>query len=213
MPETKAGKPAGDNAVPCCDSAGKTDITGCRFSLYPMCDDFVDVILGSVGKIDTSKVWSSTDYLSTVYRGRQCHVLDCARAAFVYAWQKNVHIAGEFTFSKGCPGDVDADRFLETDDALCNAAAIPLGNFDASAKISFYAFSVTDYMKHIRSVVELAEKCGLKPKSAHYVTMLEGSAYALFDYFDKVLMFAHKHIPHYVLEATLSVNSPSAKNL
>jgi hypothetical protein len=174
-----------------------------------MSNDFVGIILGSVGKIDTSKVWAATDHLSTVYRGRQCHVLDCARAAFVYSRRENVHMTGEFTFSRGCPGDTDADSFLNADDKPCNDGALSSGDFLSYAKISFYAFAVDGYMEHIRHVVELAEKRGLKPKSAHYVTMLEGSANALFGYFDEVLSYAQKNLSHYVLEATLSVNSPS----
>ena len=197
----------------CCGSAGSADITGCRFSLYPMCDDFAGIILKSVGKIDTSKVWAGTDHLSTVYRGRQLHVVDCARAAFLYASKENVHMVGEFTFSRGCPGDVDADCFLETDDVPCNSALVSVaaakGDFYAYAKISFYAFGVTDYMEHIRFIVELAKERGLKPKSAHYVTLLEGSAAALFAYINEALGYAYAHLPHYVLEATLSINSPS----
>jgi hypothetical protein len=193
----------------CCASAGQADVTGCRFSLYPMSDDFIGIILGSVGKIDVSKVWSSTDHLSTVYRGRQRHVIDCARAAFVYSWKKDIHMTGEFTFSRGCPGDVDADSFMQADDKLCNSEAVSAGDFYTYAKISFYVFGAADYMEHIRYVVELAQKHGLKPKSAHYVTLLEGSANALFNYFDETLSYAHKNLSHYVLEATLSVNSPS----
>lgn len=193
----------------CCGSAGAVDITGCRMSLHPMCDDYANVILGAVEKIDTTKVWSATDHLSTVYRGRQSQVIDCARAAFVYAWRENVHMVGEFTLSRGCPGDVDADRFLETDDEPCNCAAISQGDFHTFAKISFYAFGVVEYMAHIRFVVALAQTRGLKPRSAHYVTMLEGGANALFAYFDEVLRYARQHLPHYVLEATLSVNSPT----
>ena len=193
----------------CCCSAGSVDITGCRMSLYPMSGNFVDIILGSVAKVDASRVWSSTDHLSTLYRGRQSHVLDCAKALFVHAWKKDTHMTGEFTFSRGCPGDTEADSFLETDDTPRNTAAAAFGDFYTYAKISFYAFGVADYMEHIRSVVELAEKHGLQPKAAHYVTMLEGSANALFAYFDETLAYAQKHLPHYVLEATLSVNSPS----
>jgi len=198
-----------NDCTTCCSSVGAVDITGCRMSLYPMCDNFTDLILGAVEKIDTSKVWSATDHLSTVYRGRQSQVMDCAQATFVYAWKEKVHMAGEFTFSRGCPGDVDADRFLETDDEPCNSAAVSLGDFHTFAKISFYAFGVMEYMEHIRFVVELAQKRGLKPQSAHYVTVLEGSNSALFAYFGEVLAYAHQHLPHYVLEATLSVNSPT----
>ena len=193
----------------CCGSAGLADITGCRMSLYPLCDNFAGIILDSVAKVDASKVWSSTDHLSTVYRGRQLHVLDCARALFVYAWKENVHMAGNFTFSRGCPKDVDADHFFAADEQPCNAAALSMGNFYAFAKISFYALNTPDYMEHIRYIVELAGKHGLKPQTAHYVTMLEGSANKLFAFFDEALNYAGQNLSHYVLEATLSVNSPS----
>lgn len=193
----------------CCGSAGSVDITGCRMGLYPMSDTFVDIILSAVQKIDTSKVWASTDHLSTVYRGRQTHVVDCAKAAFVYAQKKDVHMVGEFTFSKGCPGDVDADRYLASDDLTCNNTALADGEFYTYAKISLYCFGIPNYMEHIAYIVNLAKQKGLKPQSAHYVTMLEGSANALFSYFEEALAYAHQHIPHYVLEATLSVNSPT----
>ena len=56
-----------------CGGSG-TGITGCRFSLSPMTDDFVDIILGAVGKTRTDKVWQETGKLSTIYRGKQIHV-------------------------------------------------------------------------------------------------------------------------------------------
>jgi YKOF-related Family. len=191
-----------------CCSPGAVDITGCRVSLYPMCDKFVDVILQAVDKTDTSKVWSDTDHTSTIYRGRQSQVVNCVQALFVNAWRKNVHMVGEFTFSRGCPGDVEADSFLETDDIPCNVLE-EIGEVKTFAKISFYAFGTSDYMEHIRYIVELAAQKGLKPKSAHYVTIVEGSANAIFTYFDEALAYSKKHLSHYVLEATLSVNSPS----
>ena len=44
------------------------DISGCRFSLYPMDSGFVSIILGALEKTDTSAVWKQSDALSTVYR-------------------------------------------------------------------------------------------------------------------------------------------------
>ena len=41
----------------------------CRFTLSPMSDNFVDIILGAIGKVDGSAVSQRTDKLSTVYRG------------------------------------------------------------------------------------------------------------------------------------------------
>lgn len=194
-------------------SQGAIDITGCRFSLYPMSDRFVEIILNSIQRLQLEHVWHQTDHLSSVFRGRPEHVIDCARAAFIYAAanHKN-HLVGEFTFSRGCPGDCDADRYLSADPTPQNLAAIPLGDgMKTAAKISFYAFATDDYMMHIQKVVQLAETAGLHPQKAHYVTLIEGDASALFCYFAQLLAYAHQHLNHYVLQVTLSVNSPSIK--
>ena len=71
----------------CCSGCNRPDlpwsgrgtslpISGCRFSLYPMSDQFIDLILGSLEKTDTSAVWSESDALSTVYRGKIEYVAD-----------------------------------------------------------------------------------------------------------------------------------------
>ena len=38
-------------------------IAGCRFTLYPMSDNYIEIILGSLEKTNTSAVWSETDAL------------------------------------------------------------------------------------------------------------------------------------------------------
>lgn len=90
----------------------KLDISGCRFSLYPMTDNFVPIILGALEGTDTSAVWSESDALSTVYRGKLPYVADAVKALFVNAWKPDVHMALEGQFSKGCPGDCDGDSVL-----------------------------------------------------------------------------------------------------
>ncbi len=62
----------------CGMTGASQEITGCRFSLSPMTDRFVEVILGAIEKVDTSKVWKATDKLSTVYRGKQIQCGGCA---------------------------------------------------------------------------------------------------------------------------------------
>ena len=64
------------------------DISGCRFSLYPMDSGFVSIILGALEKTDTSAVWKQSDALSTVYRGRLPYVADAVRGLFVNAWRQ-----------------------------------------------------------------------------------------------------------------------------
>ena len=95
-------------------------ITGCRFSLAPMSDNYIEIILDSIKRTNTSKVWSATDKTSTVYRGKRIHVIDAVKATFMNAYKENIHMTSELTFSKGCPGDSDADSFLSEDDILLN---------------------------------------------------------------------------------------------
>ena len=90
-----------------CGSCGASkEITGCRFSLSPMSDKYIDIILGALGKVDTSKVWKETDKLSTIYRGKRIHVLDAVKGLFIHSYDENVHMTLEATLSKGCPGDL-----------------------------------------------------------------------------------------------------------
>ena len=56
----------------CAGSCGaKGNLTGCRFSLSPMTDRYVEIILEAIGKVHAGKVWQTTDKLSTVYRGKE----------------------------------------------------------------------------------------------------------------------------------------------
>lgn len=54
----------------------KQDIVGANFTLSPMSDQFVDIILGAVGQVDLSNVWAQTTHVGTTYRGEQEAVFD-----------------------------------------------------------------------------------------------------------------------------------------
>ena len=188
----------------------KNEITGCRFSLSPMSDNFVDIILGSISKVDTSKVWKMTDKLSTVYRGKRIHVLDAVKACFVWAYREGVHMTMEATVSKGCPGDTDADSYLAADDVLLNEPAMKDVHFPVVCKISLYPMGVPNYMEYIAGVVNKSIDRGVYSHSSHYVTVLEGDVQDLFAYFDEATQYCTENLSHYIMEITLSVNSPTA---
>lgn len=185
-------------------------ITGCRFSLAVMSDHYIDIILGALAKVDTSRVWSATDALSTVYRGRQVPVEDAVMACFVHAFRPGVHMTLEATFSRGCPGDTEADSLIMEDDAPVNAPGMAGIHFPAACKISLYPMGVPDYMTHIATVVNHAIDLGLYERSTHYCTILRGDVHDLFDYFHYVNAYCSERLSHYVFEVTLSVNSPTA---
>ena len=192
-----------------CCSCGSKAITGCRFSLAPMCDDFVQVILGAVGKTDTSKVWKQTDKLSTVYRGKACHVEDAVKACFLHAYREDVHMTMEATFSKGCPGDTEADCLLAADDELCNEDAVKDVHFPVNCKISLYPMGVENYMEHIAHIVNLSIDLGIYDHSTHYCTVLSCDVQELFSYIRDVNAYCAENISHYIFEVTISVNSPT----
>lgn len=90
-----------DSNCPWCQTGASTPITGCRFTLAPMSDDYISIILGSISKIDTSMIYSLTDKTSTIYRGSTNHVIDCVKACFMHAYRSNIHMTSELTFSQG----------------------------------------------------------------------------------------------------------------
>ncbi len=193
----------------CGCGTGSRAVSGCRFSLSVMSDRYIDQILGAINQVDTGKVWQMTDKLSTVYRGKQIHVEDAVKACFVHAFQVGVHMTMEATFSRGCPGDTDADCFMAKDDEPVNEKSIRDIHFPVACKIALYPMGVPNYMEYIAAVVNHAIDLGLYEKSSHYCTILEGDVQDLFDYFHYVNTYCAENLNHYIFEVTLSVNSPT----
>jgi uncharacterized protein YqgV (UPF0045/DUF77 family) len=188
------------------------DITGCRFSLYPMRDDFASIILDALRKTDVSAVWSSTDALSTVYRGELAYVADAVRALFVNAYRPDAHMTLEGQFSKGCPGDTDDDFNIARNGPPPNFASVRDKHFPVACKIALYPLGREDYIDDIARVYRMAESAGLRPATIHYATRLSGDVHAIFEYLEAACSYAQSAASHYALTFTLSVNSPSPED-
>lgn len=195
-----------------CSISADHTLTGCRFSLAPMTDRFIPIILDAVKKTDVSNVWSDSDELSTIYRGRRIHVLDALKACLIYAFQPGVHMTMEATLSKGCPGDTLADSYMGKGDTLANEAEIRDVHFPVTVKFALYPMGVPDYMKHIAHVVNRAIDLGLYDRSVHYVTVLKGDVQDIFAYFAEASEYCESAVSHYVMEITFAVNLPEEEN-
>ena len=149
----------------CAVTKASGQVTGCRFSLSVMSDRFMEIILSALAKVNTDNVWQMTDKLSTVYRGRQLHVEDAVKACFIHAYTPGVHMTMEATFSKGCPGDTDADCMMAAEDNPLNEAAIRDIHFPVACKIALYPMGVPNYMEYIATVVNHAIDLGIYEKS------------------------------------------------
>ncbi|MBQ0060004.1 MAG: hypothetical protein KBS83_08675, partial [Lachnospiraceae bacterium] len=110
------------------------DITGCNFMLAPMTDRYEEVIMGAIMKLDSSRVWSNTSKMGTVYRGRRDDVLDAVKACFAYAYQDDVHMTLTMTLTKGCPGDCDEDYVLSDAESLANEEGMKDIHFPVDVK-------------------------------------------------------------------------------
>lgn len=193
-------------------SLKKQAVTGCRFSIAPMSDRFIEIILGAIGKVDTSNIWAQTDEFSTVYRGKREHVLDAVKACFMHSYRKGIHMTLNATLSMGCPGAAEKDAAMLdavlSDAAPANEPLLKDIHFPAAAKIELYPMGTADYLTLIDRVIELAKEHGVFSRTAHYTTILKADIHALFDFFSAAAEYCEQNTAHYVLGFTLAVNFP-----
>jgi len=188
----------------------KRSIVGCRFSLAVMSDDYINMILNSLKDVNTENVWSSTDALSTIYRGDRIHVLDALKACFVNINDGKTHITMEATLSNGYLCDNDTDVVFPENNQLLNDTN---KNFTVHSKLSFYPLEISVYTDCIDHILVLAKQENLFIRLSYYAIELIGDINKLFNFYEKALFYANNNIACYVFQITLSVNSPTKEDL
>lgn len=191
------------------DKQDQPRIAGCSFSLYPMSDQYADLIISALKKADTSKVWMKTDRVSTIVRGRIPHIFDVIRAAFLEIAKTGVHVVCSATFSVGCPGDTEGHAYMDVDEAVMNRVLIDSVRQNLSAKFALYPMGGGNYMDPIYEQIEAMKNHDVEVELTHYETMLDGPAQNIFKGLQSVLQaMEDAGSPHTVMTVTLSANSP-----
>lgn len=195
-------------------SCGTSRIVGCRFSIYPMADNFVEVILKALNEVDTSKVWMETDDVTTCIRGRSEHVFDVAKAIFIHAAKTGVHVVFNGTFSVGCPGDSQGDSYMSENDERLNEEASSKEKVEVATHFALYPMNNPDYMQIIADQVEVAKGHGTFTKGIHYASRLDGDANDVFKTLEQTFVNVSKthERSHVTMTAAISANSPSKKD-
>ncbi|MGE8207131.1 YkoF family thiamine/hydroxymethylpyrimidine-binding protein [Heyndrickxia sp. NPDC080065] len=193
-------------------SCGTSRIVGFRFSLYPMTDEFVDIILSTLEQVDTSKVWVKTDDISTVIRGKMEHVFDVAKAIYLLSAQTEKHVVLNGTFSIGCPGDSDGDVFMSADGVRMNEDKIKNLHIEAPTQFALYPMNNESYMQIIADVVDLAKEKGTFTSGIHYASRLDGDAHDVFATLEQSFHYTQEKVNHVTMTVNISANSPSRKN-
>lgn len=188
---------------------------GCRFSLYPMCDDFAAVILAALGEVDATGLEVRTDDVSTYLAGPENRIVDYVREVLVAAAQRTPHVVATVLLSRGCPGEVTCE--LDGEMAASRmpppprlAAAAPTGVL-AAAHWSVYALGVDNYMDLIGAAVEQGKADGTYAGGEHYVTRLEGDVADVLATIAGGWLAAAGSARHVAAHATVSVGSPTSR--
>lgn len=192
----------------CC---GNSPFFGCRFSLYPMTDKFVPVILEAIEEINRPGIEVETDTVSTCLIGIETNVFSALRDCLAKAALTGEHLVMSATFSKGCPGEgivnLEDYSFPEDSDFSPKSGS----EINVTSQFSIYPLGHQDYMKIIYDVVDITKKSGVYKGSSHFCTELTGSIKDVFSALEEVFIYTTKHTGHTVMTATLSCNSPSEK--
>ena len=172
----------------------------CRFTLSPMSDRFIDLILGAIGKVDAGSITQRTDKLSTVYRGSRAAVEDAVKACFLHAYRPDVHMTMECAFtSDGAEAGPGPRNEKETETY----------HFPAVAKLTLYPLGVADAAAQRARVVARARGMGLVREEAFDGPILAGDVQDIFACLSAVNEDCRRELKDYTLEFTLSVNSPT----
>jgi len=201
---------------------------GCQFSLYPMTDRFVEVILDAVKAVGAAgdRLRVETDDISTLLVGAPEALFPALQACFVRAARQGGHLVMNISLSRGCPG--------EPDDPLCrspalSAAARPAAGADrvsaalartepatpsgipAAAQIALYPLGRADYMADIADCIAFLKRSCVMVTAKHFCTRLEGDAAGIFQAIETSFLGFAGHDDHVVLTAILSTGSPTQR--
>jgi hypothetical protein len=198
--------------------------SGAQISLYPMTDDFVDVILGAIGALEPYRpsFRIETDDISTLIVGPPEQLFPAMRDLFLAASRRGVHCVLASTVSRGCPG--------EPDDPICTplagtshdrplaeriAAAVrhvetaPQTGQIVAAQFSLYPLGSGHHMDEIYGCIDFLKASGVFDRSKNFCTKLRGDAGPVFATLSEAFLRFGAPEGHVALDLKVSANSPS----
>ena len=183
---------------------------GARFSLYPMTDRYVPVILGSVAGIRERGLEVETDDVSTFVGGDRNAIWTTLEDVFAKAARTGEHVVMTVLVSHGCPGETYCEPDPRTGSARAQVAH-PGGDVPVSAQWSLYPLGVPGYMDVIYDEIDRTKRDGVFTGGAHFVSRLEGDLATVLTKVRAAFDDACGRVPHVVAHVTLSANSPTRK--
>ncbi|PDQ18657.1 HMP/thiamine-binding protein [Mesorhizobium sanjuanii] len=200
--------------------------SGAQISLYPMCDDFVGVILGALSAFDPYRAnfRIETDDISTLIVGPPEQLFPAMRDLFASAAASGVHCVLSATVSRGCPGEPDdpictpisggshelalAERI---DAARAHVDTAERLGQEVAAQFSLYPLGEGHHMDEIYGCIDFLKASGVFDKSKNFCTKLRGDAGPVFATLSEAFLRFGAPQGHVALDLTVSANSPSLR--
>ena len=183
---------------------------GARFSLYPMTDRYVPVILSSIEGLRNRGLEVETDDVSTFIGGDRNAIWSSLEDVFARAARTGEHVVMSAQVSHGCPGET----YCEPDPRTGTAAA-PIERPGTGVRVacqwSLYPLGVAGYMDVIYREIERTKGVGVFRGGAHFVSRLEGELTAVLAAIRRSFDEACGSVGHVVAHLTLSANSPTGR--
>ncbi len=192
--------------------------SGCQFSLYPMSDNFVEVILPAVeamGRPDDLRI--ETDDISTLVVGTPDRVFAAVARAYEAACRAGGHVVLSALFSRGCPGEPDdpictpEPPSRDAADAGSTASAAAPTGVEIDAQFSLYPLGIPGHMQTIAGAVGAVKRRGVFDRSKNFCTRLTGDLADVFAAVEETFAAAARDSGHVVIHLTASKGSPSKK--
>jgi uncharacterized protein YqgV (UPF0045/DUF77 family) len=185
---------------------------GCRFSIYPMTDNFVDVILGALSEVSKDGLEVVTDDVSTYVEGPEDQMLAYVQGVFTAAARRTQHVVCALLLSRGCPGEEECalDPDAPWPEQHVRSGELQLTGIQAAAHLSLYPLGVPTYMDVIYREIGALKDRGTYKKAEHFASRLEGDIAEVFAGIQDAWDRAEADTRHVVAHATISVGSPSA---
>jgi len=180
---------------------------GARFSLYPLTDRYVPVILGAIKGLQETGLEVETDDVSTFIGGDRDRVFAELERVFAYAAKTGEHVVMTVLLSHGCPGETYCEATGEIDPAPRAGRSDGNAGVDVSAQWSLYPLGRDGYMDVIYREIDRTKKAGVFSRGGHFVSALHGDLADVLRAIRTAFDAACADAPHVVAHATFSANS------
>jgi len=188
-----------------------TPFFGARFSLYPMSDRYVPLILGAIGDLGTSGLEIETDDVSTFLGGDRDAVFAHLEHAFRGVAKTGTHVVMTVLVSHGCPGETYCEAPGGVQAPPRSSATGGKSGVQVSCQWSLYPLGVPNYMDVIYREIDRTKGAQVFTKGRHFVSQLGGDLHEVLAAVRASFDDACREVPHVTAHIVISANSPTPK--